>query len=50
MTSAGAIGSLTTSAHPAARRTDSRMEGMATMAAAANVTTTTRIEAHLGRR
>jgi hypothetical protein len=26
------------------------MEGTATMAAAANVTTTTRIEAHLGRR
>jgi hypothetical protein len=49
MTSVGAIGSLT-SAHPAARRTDPRTEGTATMAAATNVTTTPRIEAHLGRR
>jgi hypothetical protein len=50
ITSAGAIGSLTTSAHPAARRTDSRMEGAATMVAPANVAITARIEAHLGRR
>jgi hypothetical protein len=34
--SAGASGSLTTSAHPAARRTGSRTEGIATMATAAN--------------
>ena len=49
ITSAGAIGSLT-NAHPAARRTNSRIAGTATMAAAANVTTTVRIAAHLGRR
>ena len=49
MMSAGATGSLATSAHPAARRTGSRTEGTATMAAAANATTT-RIGAHLGRR
>ena len=49
MMSAGATGSLTTSAHPAARRTGSRTEGTATMVAAANATTT-RIGAHLGRR
>ncbi len=49
MMSAGATGSLTTSAHPAARRAGSRTEGTAKMAAAANATTT-RIGAHLGRR
>jgi hypothetical protein len=49
MTSEGAIGSLTTSAHPAARKTISRTDGTATMAAAANATST-RIGAHLRRR
>ena len=49
MMSAGATGSLTTSAHPAVRRTCSRTERTATMAAAANATTTS-IGAHLGRR
>src|SRR6516165_5168349 len=49
MMSAGATGSLTTSAHPAARRTGSRTEGTATKVAATNATTT-RIGAHLGRR
>src|SRR6516164_7182322 len=49
MMSAGATGSLTTSAHPAARRTGSRTEGTATMVAAANATTT-RMGAHLGSR
>ena len=49
MMSAGATGSLTTSAHPAARRTGSRTEGTATMVAAANATTS-RIGVHLGRR
>jgi len=49
MMSAGATGSLTMSAHPAARRTGSRTEGTATMVAAATATTT-RIGAHLGRR
>jgi hypothetical protein len=48
MTSEGPIGSLTTIAHPAARRTGSRTEGTATMAAAA-IATTTRIGAHLDR-
>jgi hypothetical protein len=38
--SAGAAGSLSTSAHPTARRTGSRTDGQATMAAAANATTT----------
>ena len=47
--SAGATGSLTTSAHPAFRRTGCQTEGTATIAAAANATTT-RIGAHLGRR
>jgi hypothetical protein len=49
MMSAGATGSSTTSAHPAVRRTGSRTEGTATMAAAANATIT-RIGTHLGRR
>ena len=49
MISADATSSLTTSAHPAARRTDSRREGTATIAAAAYATTTG-IGAHLGRR
>jgi hypothetical protein len=49
MMSAGATGSLMTSAHPAARRTGIRTEGTATMAAAPNATIA-RIEAHLGRR
>src|SRR5713101_3367523 len=49
MMSAGATGSLTTSAHPAARRTGSRTDGKATMAAAA-AATTTRVAAHLGDR
>src|SRR6516225_2843962 len=40
MMSAGATGSLTMSAHPAARRTGSRTEGTATMVAAATATTT----------
>jgi hypothetical protein len=38
MMSAGATGSLTTSAHPAARKTGTRTEGTATMAAAADAT------------
>src|SRR5262245_35269191 len=50
MMSADATGSLMTSTHPASRRTSPRMEGTATMAAAANVTTTTRIEADLSHR
>src|SRR5262249_2635225 len=49
MMSAGVTGSLTTSAHPAVRRTGSRTEGTATMAAAANATTT-RIGTNPGRR
>jgi len=49
MMSAGATGSLTTSAHPAPRRTGSRTEGTATIAPAAKATTT-RIGTHLGRR
>src|SRR5215831_13564923 len=48
MMSAGATGSLTTSAHPRLR-TGSRTEGTPTMVAAANATTT-RIGAHLGHR
>jgi len=40
---------LSTSAHPAFRRTGCQTEGTATIAAAANATTT-RIGAHLGRR
>jgi hypothetical protein len=47
MMSADATGSFTTSAHPAARRTGSRRERMATIANAANATTT-RIGVHLG--
>src|SRR5262249_28526308 len=47
MMSAGATGSLTTSAHPAARRAGSRTEGTTTMVVAANATTT-RIRARLG--
>ena len=50
MKSEGAIGSLTTSAHPAARKAVSRMDGTARMAAAANAATSTRIRAHLRRR
>src|SRR5262249_46847701 len=49
MMSAAAIGSLTTSAHPAARRTGSRTEGTRTMVAAANATTT-RVGPQLGHR
>jgi hypothetical protein len=49
MISAGVIGSLVTSAQPAARRTGSRTEGTATMVAATNVTTT-RIGTHLDAR
>ena len=49
MMSAGTTGSLTTSAHPAVRRTGSRTEGTATMAAAGSATAI-RIAAHLGRR
>jgi hypothetical protein len=49
MMSADAIGSFTTSAHPAALRTGSRSERTATIANAANATAT-RIGAHLGRR
>src|SRR6516162_9079212 len=49
MTSAGAIGSLRTSAHPAARRTRSRTTGTETIATVANATTT-KIEAHFSRR
>src|SRR5262249_55950253 len=49
ITSAGASGSLTTSARPAARRIVSLTEGTATMAAVVNPTTT-RIGEHLGRR
>src|SRR5258707_15588092 len=49
MMSAGATGSLTTSAHPAPRRTSPRTEGTATTAAAA-AAAITRIAAHLGRR
>jgi hypothetical protein len=45
--SADATGSFTTSAHPAARRTGSRREGIATIANAANATTT-RIGVHIG--
>jgi hypothetical protein len=48
MMSADATGSFTTSAHPAALRTGSRRERTATIANAANATTT-RIGAHLGR-
>ena len=47
MMSAEATGSFTTSAHPAARRTGSRRERIATIANAATASTTT-IEAHLG--
>ena len=47
MMSAGATGSLTTRAHPAARIAASREKKIATMAAAA---TTTRIGTHLGGR
>src|ERR1700730_8671736 len=47
MMSADATGSVTTSAHPAARRTGSRRERIATIANAPNASTT-RIEAHLG--
>src|SRR5271165_26825 len=47
MMSAEATGSFTTSAHPAARRTGSRRELIATIANAATASTTT-IEAHLG--
>ena len=47
MMSADVTGSFTTSAHPAARRTGSRREGIATIANAANASTT-RIGAHLG--
>jgi hypothetical protein len=47
MMSAGATGSLTTSAHPAARRIGSRTEGTKTMAAAATINS---IAPHLGRR
>jgi hypothetical protein len=50
MMSAGATGSLTTSAHPAARRTGSRTERTKTMAAAANAGTINSIAPHLGRR
>src|SRR5882672_8429224 len=50
MMSAGAAGSLATSAHPAARRTGSRTEGTATMAAATAAATSNRIGAHLDRR
>src|ERR1700731_4712182 len=49
MMSADATGSFTTSAHPAALRTGSRRERTATIANAANATTT-RIAAHLGHR
>ena len=49
MMSAGATGSLTTSIHPRARRTGSRMEEKATKGAAATPTNT-RIETHLGGR
>jgi len=47
MMSADATGSFTTSAHPAARRIGSRRERIATIANAANASTT-RIEVHLG--
>src|SRR5271155_4292527 len=46
MMSAGATGSFTTSAHPAACRTGSRRERIATIANAANASTT-KIGAHL---
>ncbi len=49
--SAGATGSVTTSAHPAARRTGCRTDGTATMpAATAAKATATAIGARLGRR
>jgi hypothetical protein len=48
--SANSTGPSTTSAHPAARRTGSRTGGTATIAAAANATTISSIEPHLGRR
>ena len=47
MMSAGATGSSTTSAHPAARKTGSRRERIATIANAANASAA-RIVAHLG--
>ena len=47
MMSADATGSFTTSTHPAARRTGSRRERIATIASAANPSTT-KIVAHLG--
>jgi hypothetical protein len=49
MISAGATGSSTTSAHPAARRTGSRTDGTATIETATSATTT-RIAADTGRR
>jgi hypothetical protein len=48
MTSAGATGSLATSAHPAARNTDSGTAGTASIAAAANAITISS-EPHLDR-
>ena len=47
--SADPTGSLTTSAHPAVRRTASRMEGTATMLATANATII-RTRTHVSRR
>ena len=48
MMSADATGSFTTSAHPAARRTGSRMDRIAMIANAANARTARIGEAHLG--
>jgi hypothetical protein len=49
MMSAGATDSLTTSAHPAARKIGSRTVGTAATTATANATTA-RIRTHLGHR